>query len=52
MWCGPGRVSRLRENRDMLLRTGVYGEQDPVVMSVTNRVEELHEQIQVEPVGI
>ena len=42
------RVSRLRENRDMLLRTGVYGEQDLVVMSLTNRMEELQRQIPVE----
>ena len=40
------------EDRDVLKRKGVYGEQDPAVKSVTNRREELHEQIQVEPVGI
>ena len=46
------RVSRLRENWDMLLRTGVYGEQDPVVMSLTNRMEELQRQIPVETFSI
>ena len=46
------RVSRLRENRDKLLRTGVYGEQDPVVMSLTNRMEELQRQIPVETFSI
>ena len=28
------RVSRLWEDRDVIMRTGVYGEQDPVVISV------------------
>ena len=46
------RVSRLRENGDMLLRTGVYREQDPVVMSLTNRMEELQRQIPVETFSI
>ena len=46
------RVSRLRENRDMMLRTGVYGERDPVVMSLTNRMEELQRQIPLETYSI
>jgi hypothetical protein len=46
------RVSRLRENRDMLLRNGVCGEQDFVVLSLTNMMEELQRQIPVETFSI
>ena len=40
-----GKIARLRENYEMLLRTGVYRESDPVVSSVRARMEELVRQL-------
>ena len=40
-----GRIARLQENYDMLLRTGVYNTDDPVVVSLRTRMDELRAQI-------
>merc|ERR1711971_287117 len=40
-----GRITRLQENYDMLLRTGVYTTNDPVVVSLKTRMDELRAQI-------
>ena len=40
-----GRIQRLQENYDMLLRTGVYTTDDPVVVSLRTRMDELRAQI-------
>merc|ERR1711972_3653 len=40
-----GRIARLQENYDMLLRTGVYKIDDPVVVSLGTRMDELRAQI-------
>merc|ERR1712013_296354 len=40
-----GRIARLQENYDMLLRTGVYKIDDPVVVSLRTRRDELRAQI-------
>ena len=40
-----GRITRLQENYDMLLRTGVYTTDDPVVVSLRTRMDELRAQI-------
>ena len=40
-----GRIARLQENYDMLLRTGVYTTDDPVVVSLRTRMDELRSQI-------
>jgi len=40
-----GRIARLQENYDMLLRTGVYKIDDPVVVSLRTRMDELRAQI-------
>ena len=40
-----GRITRLQENYDMLLRTGVYTTNDPVVVSLRTRMDELRAQI-------